>query len=342
MDDLGSTNTQNIQAQYPPHNMPVLGSVSAVTDTVSVPQVDVTARTIEQSIDQTNYINPIQSTQEAPSHVEIIPDAPAPSQVFSVSSVSQFGLNDQPVPSQNMESEVPKIPVATQNYQQSDVKQENTADIDQNKTESSSATDSTITFHTETDANPNLQKIYSEPRHKNKSAVKGLFKMVLLFAIPLITVGITGTVLITTAKERTYEREKEVLITVPMKNVNWQDLGNVFEPVIDLPVKTVTSYENWEFLIDSGAVISSLPNDWAQKTGQDLAFMKRSTFRGFGGKTSFAYQGEMKVRLGEEDVVLPVVFTEASGTKSLLGRKGFFENYSLYFNHKEKRIEIRK
>lgn len=133
-----------------------------------------------------------------------------------------------------------------------------------------------------------------------------------------------------------------VVLSVPMKDVNWQDLGTVFEPVITIPIKTQSGYEKWEFLLDSGAVVSSLPREWAEKIGQDLAFLKRSTFRGFGGKTSFAYQGEMSVLLGEEDKVVPVVFTEASGTKSLLGRKGFFEDYSIYFNHKDKQIEIRK
>ena len=81
------------------------------------------------------------------------------------------------------------------------------------------------------------------------------------------------------------------------------------------------------FLLDSGAVISSLPRDWTQDIGVDLAFLPRITFGGFGGKTSLAYQWKMVVLLAGKEIVLPVVFTEAAGTKSLLGRKGFFDNY---------------
>lgn len=196
-----------------------------------------------------------------------------------------------------------------------------------------------VNYH---DPNIGINNPAIDHRIKKKSAVSGLFKLLVLILIPLMAVGATVVILVSNAREKAYQKEKEILVSVSMKNVNWQDLGNVFEPVITLPVKTASSFQDWEFLIDSGAVISSLPSDWAEKTGQDLAFLKRSTFRGFGGKTSFAYQGEMLVRLGEEEIKLPVVFTEASGTKSLLGRKGFFENYSLYFNHKDKKIEIRK
>lgn len=214
------------------------------------------------------------------------------------------------------------------------------SDILTSKKESNNESNNeSVNYH---DPNIGINNPAIDHRIKKKSAVSGLFKLLVLILIPLMAVGATVVILVSNAREKAYQKEKEILVSVSMKNVNWQDLGNVFEPVITLPVKTASSFQDWEFLIDSGAVISSLPSDWAEKTGQDLAFLKRSTFRGFGGKTSFAYQGEMLVRLGEEEIKLPVVFTEASGTKSLLGRKGFFENYSLYFNHKDKKIEIRK
>ena len=173
------------------------------------------------------------------------------------------------------------------------------------------------------------------------SKVSALVKILLLIFIPLSLIVGVGLFFTSQTSENAYRSDKSVILSVPMTEVNWQDLGTVFEPVIEIPVKTKSGYERWEFLLDSGAVISSLPREWADKMGKDLAFMKRSTFKGFGGVTSFAYQGEMEVLLGNEEKTLPVVFTEASSTKSLLGRKGFFEDLSVYFNHKEKRIEIR-
>lgn len=177
---------------------------------------------------------------------------------------------------------------------------------------------------------------------KKKLSSGGLVKLLLLIFIPLGLVGAVGAFFVVNAKDNDYKVSNNVVLSVPMKNVNWQDLGMVFEPIIPLNIKTTSGYEEWEFLIDSGAVVSSLPRDWADKMGLDLNMLTRSTFRGFGNSKSFAYQGSMVVRIGEVDKEIPVVFTEAAGTKSLLGRKGFFQDYSVYFNHEDKQIEIRQ
>ena len=134
----------------------------------------------------------------------------------------------------------------------------------------------------------------------------------------------------------------EILIQAPFKIANWKDIGKVSDPVIDLPLKTKKGYKKNTFLLDSGAVISSLPREMASEIGLDLAFLKRIVFVGYGNNESFAYKGEMTVRLGEKDAVLPVVFTQSFGTRSLLGRQGFFDKYIITFNKKRGIIEIRK
>lgn len=133
-----------------------------------------------------------------------------------------------------------------------------------------------------------------------------------------------------------------ILLSFPMKETKWKDLGVVAEPLVTLSVKTKSGYRDNTFLLDSGAVVSSLPREWAQELGLDLAFLPRSVFGGFGGKTSIAYQADMLVLLGTEEITLPVVLTEAASVKSLLGRKGFFNQYSITFDHKSNRVEIRK
>lgn len=186
-------------------------------------------------------------------------------------------------------------------------------------------------------------KVISKPKPKYKrNSVSSIFKIMILILLPIGIMVSLGSIFIQKTKKSEYKEEKGILVSVPMEDVNWKDIGSVFEPIIEVPIKTDSGYQKWDFLIDSGAVISSLPREWAEKTGKNIDMMKRSTFKGFGGVTSFAYQGEMTVLLGEEEVDLPVVFTEASSTKSLLGRSGFFQNYSVYFNHKDKMIEIRK
>jgi len=186
--------------------------------------------------------------------------------------------------------------------------------------------------------------IYSTIVDSSYKPLRAIFKLILLLAFPIILV-FAGVIFV----QKYYAKNllsksasQDVLVIIPMQETNWQDLGNVFEPIVPVKVKTNDGFQENKFLLDSGAVISSLPRDWAEKTGQNLAFLQRTTFRGFGNTQSFAYQGNMVILLGDDEMTLPVVFTETAGTKSLLGRKGFFENHSIFFDHKKRQIEIRK
>ena len=135
----------------------------------------------------------------------------------------------------------------------------------------------------------------------------------------------------------------DILLAVKYQPVLWKDFGNVFEPLIKVPIYyPKKGFTKHEFLLDSGAVVSSLPREKAKELGFLLSRLPRSTFAGFGGTTSFAYKGSLKIKLGSQEATIPVVFTEAQGTKAILGRSGFFENYSVYFNSKDEEIEIRK
>lgn len=166
----------------------------------------------------------------------------------------------------------------------------------------------------------------------------------LAFAIVfLITMVTTSVVLGPKIFKPSVAGNENILVATTYKPVVWKDFGNVFEPEIKIPVQyPAEGFQDVDFLLDSGAVVSSLPREEAKKLGLSLAKLPRSTFAGFGGTLSFAYRGKIKVLLGEEEFVIPVVFTEAAGTKPLLGRSGFFEQFSVYFNHKAKQIQIRK
>jgi len=135
----------------------------------------------------------------------------------------------------------------------------------------------------------------------------------------------------------------QILLEANYQSALWQGFGEVFEPIIKLPIQyPEKGFQKEEFLLDSGSLISSLPREKAARMGISLAKLPRSTFKGFGNTTSFAYKTSLKAQLGEKEISLPVVFTEAAGTKAILGRAGFFENYSVYFNAKERKIEIKE
>lgn len=137
--------------------------------------------------------------------------------------------------------------------------------------------------------------------------------------------------------------QNAILMQTSYTDTNWQTYGMVFEPLVTVPVYFPNEgYRDQEFLLDSGAIVSSLPRELATELGLSLSQLPRILFSGFGGSTSFGYQADLKILLGDEEITIPVVFTEAAGTQPILGRSGFFEEYSIYFNARSKKIEIIK
>lgn len=129
---------------------------------------------------------------------------------------------------------------------------------------------------------------------------------------------------------------------VPYKNTLYESFGFVQEPKVTLPMRTTKGYVDTTFLLDSGAVVSTLPLQAAQDTGVDLSKAKRITLQGFSGVPAFAYLDKITVKIGNNDFEFPATFTESSATTYILGRKGLFDDFTINFNHEERIITISK
>ncbi len=127
---------------------------------------------------------------------------------------------------------------------------------------------------------------------------------------------------------------------VPYKNTLYENFGFVQEPRVTLPLKTTSGYSDITFLLDSGAVVSALPLQAAQDTGVDLSSAKRITLQGFSGVPAFAYLDDITIKIANKDYQFPAVFTESDKTTYILGRKGFFDDFSIQFDHETRSIII--
>lgn len=132
----------------------------------------------------------------------------------------------------------------------------------------------------------------------------------------------------------------EIMFTIPYKNTLYENFGYVQEPKVTLPIKTLNGYVDKTFLLDSGAVVSAMPFEAAQEMGIDLVRAKRITLQGFSGVPTFAYLDKMTIQIGGKDFDFPAVFTESNTTTYILGRKGFFDDFSIQFDHKKRVIQI--
>lgn len=130
--------------------------------------------------------------------------------------------------------------------------------------------------------------------------------------------------------------------SVPYKNTLYESFGFVQEPKVTMPLKTTNGYINTTFLLDSGAVVTTLPLQAAQDTGVDLTSAKRITLQGFSGVPAFAYLATITIKIGNTDFEFPATFTESNSTTYILGRKGLFDDFSINFDHEQRVITISK
>lgn len=130
-------------------------------------------------------------------------------------------------------------------------------------------------------------------------------------------------------------------LKVPYKNTLYENFGFVQEPKITMPLKTLSGYVDTTFLLDSGAVVSTLPLQAAHDTGVDLAKAKRITLQGFSGVPAFAYLDKIIIQIGGTDLEFPATFTESNATTYILGRKGLFDDFTINFDHQDRVITIK-
>lgn len=128
---------------------------------------------------------------------------------------------------------------------------------------------------------------------------------------------------------------------VPYKNTLYENFGFVQEPKVTMPLKTLEGYVDTTFLLDSGAVVTTLPLQAAHDTGVDLARAKRITLQGFSGVPAFAYMDKIIIQIGGVDFEFPATFTESNATTYILGRKGLFDDFTINFDHENRAITIK-
>lgn len=132
------------------------------------------------------------------------------------------------------------------------------------------------------------------------------------------------------------------ILTIPYQQTLYKHFGAAIDPKVLLPVKTIYGYKELEFLIDSGAVVSALPQTMAEELGVNLGELPRITIEGFSGQKTFAYKGEFVIKIGQEEVSIPVVFSENPNSSNILGRIGFFEEFNVTFDANTQTIIITK
>lgn len=114
--------------------------------------------------------------------------------------------------------------------------------------------------------------------------------------------------------------------------------GPVIEPVVEIPLKLVDGYLSVRFFVDTGADVSMLPRSFAEYCGVDLAEAPPLTVTGIEGRGIDAWVGSITVRISDDEITIPCLFTTNENTPAVLGRAGVLERYSILFDASARKI----
>lgn len=114
-------------------------------------------------------------------------------------------------------------------------------------------------------------------------------------------------------------------------------LGLLFYPIIQISLKTILGWREFDFLVDTGADLTTLPFTAASFLGVDVKKLRKSRTQGVGGIFVPTWDLKIPIKIGEEKLKIHASITEDKETPFLLGRKDIFEKkFTLILDSKRK------
>jgi len=113
----------------------------------------------------------------------------------------------------------------------------------------------------------------------------------------------------------------------PFDYGNLPGIGEIFYPVVTVELKTVVGWKKLEFLVDTGADVTTLPSTFLPVLGLKKSQLKSSRTSGVGDIVVNTWEMKISVRIGaiEMEVAASAVDTNNKFSPLLLGRKDVFD-----------------
>lgn len=124
-----------------------------------------------------------------------------------------------------------------------------------------------------------------------------------------------------------------------------ESLGKLFYPFVRVSIKTIYKWQDFDFFVDTGADVTTLPKTMLSVLGINKRSLKRQKTQGVGGIWVETFEITLPVRIGSDEFLIhaSIVNTEEEGLPFLLGRKDVFEKrFSLEIDSRNKVTIIKK
>jgi len=128
----------------------------------------------------------------------------------------------------------------------------------------------------------------------------------------------------------------------PFAYAKVESLGLLFYPIIQISLKTIFGWREFDFLVDTGADLTTFPFTVASFLGVDVKKLRKGRTQGVGGIFVPTWDLEIPIKIGEEKLKIHASITEDKETPFLLGRKDIFEKkFTLILDSKRKMTVLR-
>lgn len=120
------------------------------------------------------------------------------------------------------------------------------------------------------------------------------------------------------------------------KIANW---GILFYPIIELELPTKFGWRKFDFLVDTGADVTTVPSHLLPILNIKKSHLKLSRMYGVGGYSIKSWEFSLPIRIGQIELTVTASAVEMKDDSMplLLGRKGIFESkFNLLLDSKRK------
>ena len=137
----------------------------------------------------------------------------------------------------------------------------------------------------------------------------------------------------------------DMSLEFPFVYAEVESLGTIFYPFVQASLKTIYGWQEFDFLVDTGADVTTLPKNTLSILGIKSQSLKKQKTQGVGGMFIETFETYIPIRIGDEEFSIhtSITDTEEESLPFLLGRKDIFEKrFSLVIDSKRKVTMLKK
>lgn len=134
-------------------------------------------------------------------------------------------------------------------------------------------------------------------------------------------------------------------LVFPFEYAEVESLGKLFYPFVRVSLKTIYNWQEFDFLVDTGADVTTLPKSILPVIGINSRSLKKQRTQGVGGIWVETFETILPIRIVRDEFLIhaSITNTEEKGLPFLLGKKDIFEKrFSLTIDSKNKVTVLKK